>query len=327
VNPSHGGRRSGRSHQRLSAAHRVTDSQTNESRLAIPPEAGAILSGMSSLPLVATRSAPAVDLVVNCWERSVDRVLVPGFFASVENQNLRRFARRVAIINNVPDVDEARARAERLREDGEIDEFLVVADEIQSALYRLGLRRADLGRIPHYTDVLLVAVCDEGSEWMLHWDADVRLPNPANWVDPAISLMQRDRRILVANPNWDRPGSDARAEALDEVEGFALGYGFSDQVFLAHRMDLLSASYRRSCPASLRYPLAHIASIFEQRVDAYMRSERRLRATHLAATYLHPDEGDSHPQTTPLERLRRRRNLLVLKLIDKLSTSDPRFAI
>ena len=252
---------------------------------------------------------------------------MPGFFASVENQNLRRFARRVAIINNVPDVDEARARAERLREDGEIDGFLVVADEIHSALSRLGLRRADLGRIPHYTDCALVAVCDEGSDWMLYWDAEVTLPSPANWVDPAVSLMQRDRRILVANPNWNRPGSDARAESLEEAHGFALGYGFSDQVFLARRMDLLSASYRRSCPASLRYPLAHIASVFEQRVDAYMRSERRLRATHLAVAYSHAHEGGSYPQTTPLERLRRRRNRLVLKVIDKLPTSDPRFAI
>jgi hypothetical protein len=124
-----------------------------------------------------------------------------------------------------------------------------------------------------------------------------------------------------------RFSSDAREEAFDEVDGFALGYGFSDQVFLANRMNLLSASFRRSCPASLRYPLAHIASIFEQRIDAYMRSERRLRATHLAVTYLHPNEGGSYPQTTPLEHLRRRRNLLVLKLIDKLPTSDPRFGI
>jgi hypothetical protein len=278
-------------------------------------------------PLQTSATPPAVDLVVNCWARNVDKVLGAGFFPGIEDQNRRRFARRVALVNNVPDVVEARARAERLRADGEIDDYIVVADEIDAALRRLGLSRSDLGRIPHYTDFLLVALCDSGSEWMLHWDADISLPQPANWVDPAIALMQRDRRILVANPNWHRSGSDARAEALAEAEGFAIGYGFSDQVFLARRTDLLSASYRRRCPAALRYPLAHIAPIFEQRIDAYMRTERRSRATYLAATYLHPGEGGSHPVVSPLERLRRRRNRIVLALFRRLPTSDPRFAV
>jgi hypothetical protein len=285
------------------------------------------LSGTVGPPLSAPGAAAQVDLVVNCWIRSVDRVLSPGFFAGLEEQNQRRFARRIAVINNVPDTKEARARAERLRGAGEIDGFIIVADEIGSALPRLGLRESDLGRIPHYSDCALVAICDPGSEWLLYWDAEVTLPNPANWIDSAISLMRQEQRILVANPNWNRAGSDARAEAREISEGFAIGYGFSDQVFLARRSELLSASYRRRCPASLRYPLAHIAPVFEQRVDAYMRSERRLRATHLAVVYSHPNEGHDYPQTTRRERLCRRSNHLALKLIDKLPTSDPRFSI
>jgi hypothetical protein len=282
---------------------------------------------MSSVPADVPKTPPEVDLAVNCWERSVERVLAPGFFAAIEDQNRRRFTRRVAIINNVRDPDAARERAERLRQNGEIDAFLVVSDEVESALERVGLRRADLGRIPHYSDCALVAICDAGSEWMLYWDAEAWLESPSNWVDPAINLMQGDRRILVANPNWDRPNSDARREALEESAGFAIGYGFSDAVFLARRADLQSVSYKCSCPASLRYPLAHVAALFEQRVDAYMRTKRRLRATCFTVTYRHPPEGVTYPKVTRLERLRRRRNRWLLKLTSKLPTSDPRFVV
>jgi hypothetical protein len=70
-----------------------------------------------------------------------------------------------------------------------------------------------------------------------------------------------------------------------------------------------------------------VASIFEQRLDAYMRCERRPRATSLNVTYLHPPEGETYPKATRLERLRPRRNKLVLRATRKLPTSDPRFAV
>ena len=63
---------------------------------------------------------PPVDLVVNCWERSYREVLAPGFFAGIAEQNRFPFAGRVALVNNVDDVADARRRAQRLVDAGEL---------------------------------------------------------------------------------------------------------------------------------------------------------------------------------------------------------------
>jgi hypothetical protein len=147
---------------------------------------------------------------------------------------------------------------------------------------------------------------------------------PFNWVDPSIALMRDDPRVAVANPDWGR--DDPRTETLEFKDGFSLGYGFSDQVFLVRRSEFARPIYRtRCCPVSLRYPLAHVAAVFEQRVDAYMRAHRRLRATHLRAVYRHPaSEGSAYPDTTAFENLRRLRNAAIVKALRWLPLRHPR---
>jgi len=71
----------------------------------------------------------------------------------------------------------------------------------------------------------------------------------------------------------------------------ALGYGFSDQLFLARHADLNQPIYSHRALPSLRYPTSHIAATFEQRVDFYMRCNKRLRAVHLEIAYKYPS-GD-----------------------------------
>ena len=82
---------------------------------------------------------------------------------------------------------------------------------------------------------------------------------------------------------------------LKQFEDFAIGYGFSDQVFLVHTKQLCQPIYKETCIASLRYPLAHMGSIFEKRIDAYMRKNRRLRAIYMPTIYVHPQENCGTP--------------------------------
>src|SRR5262249_15840677 len=151
---------------------------------------------------------------------------------------------------------------------GAIDRFVLVADELGRALRRTGLSQEDLGRIAHYSDAPLVAVTLEGAPWVLYWDADVRLREPIDWIAPSIELMDRDPRVLVANPNWTDP--TVEREAIERAGEFTLGQGFSDQVFLARRAELAAPIYGRRCLALYRYPLSHIGDVFEARIDAHM---------------------------------------------------------
>jgi hypothetical protein len=269
---------------------------------------------------------PEVDLVVNTFERTYRETLRPGFFPSVEAQNCRRFARRVVLINNVDDPGAARARGEALLRAGEIDELHFVADHIDRALAVCGLTRADLGRIPHYSDCALVAVTLRGSPWLLYWDAELSLSHPFDWVGPSLDLLARDARVLVANPaSWR---GEVRFLTLEVKGEFALSYSFSDSVFLVRREELAQSIYRHACPAALRYPLAHIATVFEQRVESFMRAGHRLRASHLGVLYAHPEsEGGTYPHATARERLRRRLYHVLFRFLGYSHARSPRLVV
>jgi hypothetical protein len=257
---------------------------------------------------------PDVDLVINTFERTYREVLRPGVFGEVEAQNHKPLACRTALINNVSDRDDAESRAAALVDAGEIDRYAFVEDLIPRALEVVDLKPADLGRVRHYTDAPLVAVTMDGPPWLLYWDADVHLGEAHDWVTPSQTFMASEPRVLVANPRWiDRT---LEQETMERAGDFALGFGFSDQLFLARRADLAAPIYRQCCVALLRSPMAHFGSIFEARVDAWMRHHDRLRATYLHALYVHPSEaaGASYPPTRATDRLRWYRNRAIFEL-------------
>jgi hypothetical protein len=247
-----------------------------------------------------------VDLCVNCYERTYRDVLAPGFFAALAENHAHRFARRTAIVNNVDDRADAERRIARLTEAGELDAAFFVEDRIGDALRRTGVTRQQIERAPYFTDWGLVLVSVPGPDWLVHCDPEVRLEAPVDWVAPSIRLMQRDARVMAANPRWYAPTPAHETlprTTLERVDGFALGLGFSDQLFLCRRSELAAPIYGQRCLASRRYPMANVSLSFEARVDAWMRHHGRLRANYLGAVYRHPDEiGGAYPARRPGEK-------------------------
>jgi hypothetical protein len=262
-------------------------------------------------------SEPEVDLVVVCFERTYRRVLAPGFFAAIAQDNRRGTAVRTALVNNVEDRADAEALAEALIAAGEIDRVVFVADRLRGALAQTGLTLEDLGAVPYFTDWALVAVTLDGPDFVLLWDADVRLREPCDWLTPSLALMGRDPRVLIANPNWEYPNLDA---FTFEVDGdHHLGHGCSDQVLLGRRSELGRPIYGARSLARLRYPVAHLGHIFEARIDAHLRVSGRLRATYAPAVYLHGEEmGGSYPSQSLRLRLAAERNRMLIRLLRRL---------
>jgi hypothetical protein len=241
-----------------------------------------------------------VALVINCFERTYRDVLAPGTFARVAGEACFQFSRRTALVNNVDDRRDAEELGRKLLQAGEVDEVVFVADRLDEALSRTGLRRADLGKVPYFTDWALVAVTLPGPNWMVHCDADLRMKQRADWITPSIELMERDPRVICANPCW--PGDTWKREMIERDGDFALGQGFSDQVFLARRSELGQPIYCERSLASRRFPVAHLGHIFEARIDAHQRRQGRLRATYLPALWTHRSEmGVSYPRYSPRE--------------------------
>lgn len=261
-----------------------------------------------------------VDLVVNVFERTYRRALQADVFERIVQAHGRPFARRVALVNNVEDRDDAHRLAQRLLADGAIDEAHFVADHLPRALGAAELSRAQLEPLLHYSDGPLVAASLPGSPWFLYWDPEARLAEPGDWITPALELMSADAHVMVANPSWEAPDEHGKRhgverEAIETRAGFALGHGFSDQVFLAARSSLAAPIYRQRCIASIAYPGAHKAKVFEARVAAHMRHNDRLRATFLGASYLTDSAGgtSSYPPRGATETLRYVRNGLLLR--------------
>lgn len=269
-----------------------------------------------------TDQAPeAVDLVVNTFERTYRRALAPGVVSTIAQSNRYPFAHRIALINNVDDEADAVARAECLRSTGEIDEFHLVAEHLESALRLVGLRRSQLEPLLHYSEAPLVAASIAHSQWLLYWDPEARLSEGGDWITPALALMKSDARAMVANPSWEPANNEGRRpgverEAISTRDGFALGHGFSDQVFLVARASLAAPIYDQRCIARICYPGAHKAHVFEARVAAHMRHHDRLRATSLTAAYVIDGRGASaYPPSGPLELARYARNALMLRAL------------
>jgi hypothetical protein len=271
---------------------------------------------------VSEDARAAVDLVVNVFERTYRRTLEPGVLSELAGAQRRPFARCVVLINNVADPPDAERRARRLLHDGEIDELHFVAERLDEALRVTGLRRGELEPLLHYSDAPLVAATLPGSPWLLYWDAEARLLEPIDWITPALALMRAERRVIVANPSWERPDADGRRPGVQRETsatraGFALGAGFSDQAFLAARASLAAPIYGQRCIASLTYPGAHKARVFEARLAAHMRHHDRLRATSLAATYTidAPAGRSVYPPSGPVETARLVRNAIALRAL------------
>jgi hypothetical protein len=258
----------------------------------------------------SAQEKPGVEVLINCYETTVRTVLESEFLLGIFASNCFEFATRTVAINNVDDRSSAAAAAERLVASGTIDRYFFVADHADAALAAVGLSTQALGRIAHYSNWAFVGMHLAREPYLLHWDPEVTLLEPHDWISPSLAAFEREPLALCANPLWNphrHSMETIRREALCETPDFFVGYGFSDQVYLIRTAEMQRSVYDYSHPESLRYPLAHIAPIFEQRVDSYMRRNHRLRLTYRHAGYNHPAEleGRHYPNTTFLESSRK----------------------
>jgi len=274
-----------------------------------------------------------VELVFNCFERTIGTITRSTVLEDLALAHGHRFARRTLLVNNVDEPERWKRDLDRLVERGMVDRWLFVADALPRALALTGLSPRHLRPREHWSDFALVAVTLPGPSMVCYCDPEITMPVPGDWITPAVELMRHDHRVAVANPRWTP--TRAPEEKADERSGeFLLGYGFTDHIFLVRRSELSRPVYRSlvpmalRSPASLRYPTALDSGIFEMRVDAYMRTHRRLRATHCTIQYDHaPPMGSNYQPRTMAHKLRRLRNHAVVKLLVEARFSAPRLRV
>lgn len=249
---------------------------------------------------------PSVDCAINVCEKTYRPVLEPGALGFRYAQHSYPFGRRLLTINNVRHRRHAAELAEAALRRGECDEYIFIEDYLDVALEVCGLTRRDLGAVAHYVDHHLVKAAYGEAEYLVVTTEDIELAGPFDWISTGIEALSRDTTNFACNPDWAAyPGAAAR-EALRYDDPFYIGFGFSDQCFLALRSNLAKPIYKEWNRASDRYPMSAVGRIFEARIDAYMRNHGLLRLTDSRVAYYH---RNAYPEGTYNVRASRRSRL------------------
>lgn len=221
-----------------------------------------------------------------CWEKDWRPLLLTDRLEAMAKRNAYPFVERVLMINNVNDYNEVCFHAQKALEKGYITRYLVVKDHAEETLKFFGLTREALGKGYFYSIAELVSIYLCQTEFLLHYSGDAIPARTVHWIEDAIELFDNDPRVRVANLAWSNRFDEVANEAMEQIDIFFLGFGFSDQSYLIRASDFRSRIYTERHPASERYP-KYAGELFEKRVDLWMRNHHFLRATHRNASYLH----------------------------------------
>ena len=230
--------------------------------------------------------ALAVDFTTNCYENDWQMVLGKRYLHTVIERCSYSFSKRWLVINNVKQrgAVETAAKAAVARDD--IDEYLFAEDHAAAALEFFQIDQASFGRGYLYSISELVGIYASSAAYLLYYMGDSFPKRRHHWIAPALALMERQADLVVANPCWNDKFKKAKQESPGQIDDFFLGYGFSDQCFLAKMSIFRNPIYGEKNQASERYPL-YADEPFEKRVDAYMRNHHLKRLTHRSDSYIH----------------------------------------
>jgi hypothetical protein len=197
------------------------------------------------------------------------------------------FSQRILYINNVSNIRQVSRYAQQKVDAGIIDKYVIVEQYAAEALSFFGLQKEDFKGGYYYSIAELVGIYLCRTDFLLHFSSDaILIKGSNNWIEKGTSLLQENDSIMVANPNWSEQNNEALAEAISAKDGWAYGFGFSDQCYLVRTADVRKPIYSTSHPDSERYP-KYGGELFEKRVDACMRNANQMRITYLQERYRH----------------------------------------
>jgi hypothetical protein len=234
-----------------------------------------------------------MDLTIEtkCWENDWHWVLNPARMRALLERCGSDRSKHVVWLNNGDSLNDMRRAADALVSMGLVDEYDVVADWADEALDFFGIDPESFFGGYHYSIAELVGLYRCNTKFLMHFSGDsMPLPGlPDAWVQTLLSNLDAHDDWLVANLLWNGRLHEARREATQMMGmqyEWAVGFGFSDQMYLVRAADFKAPIYSHTHEAGERYP-KYGGNLFEKRVDAYMRTHQRLRATWVLGSYLH----------------------------------------
>jgi len=236
-----------------------------------------------------------ITLETKVWENDWELILKTSRLKELVNRCKHRFDKKILYINNVKNPSEVERYAQRMIDEGILDQFIHVDQYAEQALGFFELDKQKLGKGYYYSIAELVSIYLTETTHLLHFSSDA-MPEkniPLNWLNQGIQVLQENPQVKVFNLAWDKKYKEVQAESIDENSNFYLGYGFSDQMYLIRTADFKAPIYEEVNAESERYP-SYGGELFEKRVDSWMRNHQFLRATYKHGSYLHKNFTQNH---------------------------------
>ncbi|MAH50572.1 hypothetical protein CMI37_32425 [Candidatus Pacearchaeota archaeon] len=243
-----------------------------------------------------------------CWEKDWKELLLDGVLERNIQLNDHPFTNKTLWINNVNDHHQVEDAAMKLVEEGVLTHVYNIKDHVEDSMEHFKLtREADsLGSAYNYSVGSLCGIYACTTDWFLNYTGDAILTERAkDWIPNIISYMAKDSNYKVGNllwSQWDKRKNRARLGQVDldrtseyQDDDWAVGYGFSDQCFLAETKTLMELDYNtRHHLADLRFGRHRTArgrkgseAGFEKRVEAWKLNNGYKRVTYKSGYYVH----------------------------------------
>lgn len=257
-----------------------------------------------------------LTLASNCYEKNFRVVTNEEWARSLflfENHDIKT---RTLLVSNIVSRAEAKSRIENLINKQIIDktyfsydylnimqkEFLgcetntfLRKPKIQESIHELirgrKIKKEYDGMLYSISQIAAVLTCE--TEWLVFVTEDVKLDAShfGEWIKKSIECMQKDDKIIVANPIWNNKKEEAQKEAYYEDDDFWYSYGFSDQCCLLNikRIKRIPQIFSETNKITEKVFPFYAGNHFERRISAYMRNHDLHRITYKHSSYIHND--------------------------------------
>lgn len=160
-------------------------------------------------------------------------------------------------------------------------------DDFEEVLKYFGITKPELTYGYQYSIHHFNKFYHSDADYIFHISEDCAIKElDDNFINNAIEIMEKDDRIITAQPSWQKDCSGAIEEMAFEIGDFFAEFGFADQMYLAKVSEFKNNIYLHKHDASKRYP-NYGGECFEKRVDSYMHTFDKYRIVHKKSWYAH----------------------------------------
>ena len=234
-----------------------------------------------------------ITFETKCWENDWESIIKNGGYQrKLDSFKENQFDKKILIINNVNDASLVCKEADKLIEQGIIDEWFLVENHKEEVLNFFNIDINSFQGGYYYSISELLAIYVSKTDYLLHLssDSNVEINHNIDWVNSAIEIMEKKSNVISANPVWNHAFNNAKSDSNgNEDDEWYYIQRFSDQCYLIPVEHFKQKIYNEKNDLSdIHFP-KYGGELFEKRVYSHIMNNDLTTITNKRITYMHPN--------------------------------------